>query len=188
MTDRHDDSGPPRAVETAPPDERLGALVRDYGRLIRHVIRSVGGRDAADMAEDIEQAVLLGLWQQVAREQRIDHPASYVYRAAVRETVRALRRERARIDRTDAPYEETVAHQPTSDPHRQAEDRQQRAILARCLDGLAPDRARAVRAHLAGFSVAEIMELFGWPYQRARNLIARGMADLRASLEGRGIA
>jgi RNA polymerase sigma factor (sigma-70 family) len=173
----------------ATPDARLEALVRDYGRLIRHVIRTVGGRDAAPLAEDIEQTILLGLWQQVAREQPIDHPASYVYRAAVRETVRALKRERARADRTEPVREEvTTPVAPTDNPYRHTASRQQRQILARCLEDLAPDRKRAVRAHLAGFSVAEVMELFGWPYQRARNLIARGMADLRASLHDRGIA
>jgi DNA-directed RNA polymerase specialized sigma24 family protein len=52
----------------------------------------------------------------------------------------------------------------------------------------APDRARAVKAHLAGFSVEEIMALCGWPYQRARNLIARGMADLRLALRERGMS
>ena len=44
-----------------------------------------------------------------------------------------------------------------------------------------------MRAHLAGFDVQEIIGMYGWPYQKARNLIARGMADLRAALRRRGI-
>jgi DNA-directed RNA polymerase specialized sigma24 family protein len=40
-----------------------------------------------------------------------------------------------------------------------------------------------VRAHLAGFQFQEIMIRFGWSYQRARNLISRGMADLRKALD-----
>jgi len=31
------------------------------------------------------------------------------------------------------------------------------------------------------------MRMYGWPYQRARNLIARGMGDLRGALGARGI-
>jgi hypothetical protein len=31
--------------------------------------------------------------------------------------------------------------------------------------------------------VDEIMDLFGWSYQKARNLIARGKTDLRAILQ-----
>lgn len=56
--------------------------------------------------------------------------------------------------------------------------------IAKALASLAPDRRKAVRAHLAGFDVNEIMTMYGWPYQKARNLITRGVADLRARLEG----
>jgi hypothetical protein len=44
-----------------------------------------------------------------------------------------------------------------------------------------------VQGYLAGFSVPELMTMYGWSYERARNLSARGMADLRARLRMRGI-
>jgi RNA polymerase sigma factor (sigma-70 family) len=178
----------PAAGPAVAADERLAALVRDYGRLIRHVIRKVGGAEVSAEADDIEQAVLVSLWQQVAREQNIDHPSSYVYRAAVRETVRALKREHARAARHAAGPVEVESMPAPDDPARAMEAREQREALAGCLRALAPERGLAVRAHLAGFSVDEIMGLFGWPYQRARNLVARGMADLRAGLRQRGMA
>jgi DNA-directed RNA polymerase specialized sigma24 family protein len=78
----------------------------------------------------------------------------------------------------------TTGTTPDDDMRR----REQREALRASLEALAPDRARAVKAHLAGFSVEEIMALCGWPYQRARNLIARGMADLRGALRERGMS
>jgi DNA-directed RNA polymerase specialized sigma24 family protein len=56
-----------------------------------------------------------------------------------------------------------------------------------CVASLAAERQRAVRAHLSGFDVQEIMAMHGWPYQKARNLIARGMAELREALLQKGI-
>ena len=50
------------------------------------------------MSSDIEQLVHIALWQQLRREQPIEYPASYVYKAAVREAVRAVRRYRARAE------------------------------------------------------------------------------------------
>ena len=38
-----------------------------------------------------------------------------------------------------------------------------------------------------GFSAQEIMTMQGWPYNTTRNLVARGMADLRRELERRGV-
>jgi DNA-directed RNA polymerase specialized sigma24 family protein len=44
-----------------------------------------------------------------------------------------------------------------------------------------------VKAHLMGYSAQEIMTMHGWSYNTARNLVARGMADLRLELERRGV-
>ena len=168
------------------PEARFEALVRDYGRLIRHAIARAARTDAPRLADDIEQSVLGALWQQIAREQAIDHPASYIYRAAVRETVRAIRRDRAQSAGAE-PVGEAVEQVTTgTTPHDDLRRREQREVLRASLDTLSPERARAVKAHLAGFTVEEIMGLCGWPYQKTRNLIARGMADLRTALRERG--
>jgi RNA polymerase sigma factor (sigma-70 family) len=160
-------------------------IVRKYSSLIRHAIRQAGGFEATHLADDIEQAVIVSLWQQVAREQSIDHPASYIYKAAIRETIRIVRRERAQAP--PAPTWTGRSPAQEADPEQIAAARQRREALLAALGRLAPDRARAVRAHLGGWSVQEIMGLTGWTYQRTRNLIARGMADLRAALIARGL-
>jgi RNA polymerase sigma factor (sigma-70 family) len=182
------DEAQPVAAEDVPyfraGEAAIEEIVRKYGRLIRHAIRQAGGRDAASLADDIEQTVIVSLWQQVSREQNIDHPASYIFKAAVRETVRAVRRERAYEERATASDASSGVQQPN--PEEIAASRQRREALAAALASLAPDRARAVRAHVGGWSVQEIMELTGWSYQRTRNLIARGMADLRSALVERG--
>ena len=173
---------------TTTPRERFEELVRQYGRLVMAAVSRVAGRSGANLREDIAQDVLLALWKQVEREQSIDHPASYVYRAAVRATVRVVRRERRRAGE---PWPETERDEPIAapaafDPHATVEDRERAALLEAGLLTLAPDRGRAVRAHLSGFDAREIMALYGWTYQKTRNLVARGMADLRAELRTRG--
>ncbi|MEZ5332252.1 MAG: sigma-70 family RNA polymerase sigma factor [Thermoanaerobaculia bacterium] len=166
--------------------QRFDDLVRRYGGLIRGVVRRVGGAAAAERAEDIEQRILIELWKQVAREQPIDFPSSYLYRAAVRETVRTLRRARAR---PEEPLEEggPVEHAADSDPETLAHGHELGALVEREIQSLAPDRGLAVRRHLAGYGVREIMMEQAWSYQKARNLIARGMADLRRALRARGV-
>ena len=174
----------PTTTVSAGAHARFEDLVRQYGRLIASVVARVGGARASLIREDIQQQVLIGLWRQVEREQTISHPASYVYRAAVRETVRALRREAAReaepIGADDAP-------ERSADPYQAVVAREQACRVEEGLASLAPDRARAVRGHLLGLEVAEIMRMYGWPYQKTRNLIARGMADLRRSLLEKGL-
>jgi RNA polymerase sigma factor (sigma-70 family) len=166
---------------------RFEALVSGFGRLVAHAVRRVAGSAAANELADIEQDVLVSLWKQVAAEQDIAHPASYVYRAAVREAVRAVARVRRRAEEP-LPEAESAAPRREPDGDRRVAGREQRAALRAALASLPPDRARAVRAHLAGWSVDEVMHMYGWSYQRARNLIARGMADLRTGLRSRGVS
>jgi RNA polymerase sigma factor (sigma-70 family) len=164
---------------------RLEGLVRDYARLVRYAVRSVGGRHTTEVVDDIEQTVFLSLWQQVRREQTIDHPVSYLYRTAVRETVRVLRQAQSCSGLVERHAREASVTAGPRTPEQEALAAEQRQGLRRAMLALAPDRARAVRAHLQGFSVNEIMVMCGWDYQKARNLIARGMADLRHALRQR---
>lgn len=174
------------SIEPSSPAGREGrfeGMVRQYGRLISAVVARVGGQATSLFREDIEQQVLIELWRQVDREQKIDHPSSYLYKAAVRETVRVLRRELSREVASDRVQEARGGESP----YQSLAGKEQAAQVEECVESLASDRQRAVRAHLSGFDVQEIMAIHGWPYQKARNLVARGMAELREALLQRGI-
>jgi RNA polymerase sigma factor (sigma-70 family) len=178
-------------LSSRPRDAALEDLAHRYARLIRAIVSRVGGRAAANATDDVGQEVLLALWRRLDGEQPIEHPTSYVYKAAVRETLRLLRRARARAE---DPLEEGAAAEIADGPlraegdaDRQLRARETRAAIDGCLAGLTSERAAAVRAHLAGFEAQEIMAFHGWPYQKARNLIARGMGDLRRCLSAKGI-
>jgi RNA polymerase sigma factor (sigma-70 family) len=174
------------AFARVPPSglEKYEALVARYGRLIRSVVRRVGGAAGPAVGEEIEQRILTELWKRCRSENPIEHPDTYVYRAAVRETVRVLRQESAR---GAEPLTREPASVENDDPHRRLEVKELESAVREVIGRLAPDRARAVRLHLAGFTVQEIMALCGWPYHKARNLIARGLAEVRERLRQRGI-
>ena len=76
---------------------------------------------------------------------------------------------------------------PNPAPDRLLESRELGLAIRTVLSDLSPERRRAVQAHLMGYDVKEIMAMQGWPYNKARNLIARGMADLRRGLRRRGV-
>jgi RNA polymerase sigma factor (sigma-70 family) len=165
-------------------DEQLADLVRRFSRIVRAAAARVGGVRGRQLADDVEQQVFVSLWKQVSREQIIVNPASYIYRCAVRETIRLLNREHP-ADALDEAAELVAGADPA--PDERLEVRERSRAMADALRHLAVDRRRAVQAHLAGFSVAETMAMYGWSYQRTRNLVARGMADLRARLKERGV-
>ena len=173
-------------------EARFESLMVQYDRLIRSIVARVGrrmgfGRDSFLLREDIEQEVRLDLWKQVARGQMIEFPATYIYKATIRETLRALRRQASRaMDSIDGDTAAEEVRDP-GDPLQVLMAKEKMAIILVGLGSLTPERKSAVCAHLAGFQFQEIMLQFGWSYQRARNLIARGMADLRKSLDNNNL-
>lgn len=165
----------------ASPPTSAAILAERYASLIRAAIgRVLGAADDATRA-DVHQQVSVALWR-AASEQRIEHPSTYVYRCAIREAVRASR---TALRRAEEPLVE-VATQPTDDPFQDAAARQLARAAEEVMATLPEERQLAVRAHLEGIPVDQLMALHGWSYQKARNLVARGMSDLRTGLNERG--
>jgi DNA-directed RNA polymerase specialized sigma24 family protein len=52
---------------------------------------------------------------------------------------------------------------------------------------LATRRRRAVGLHLQGLSASEVGRVMGWSEPKARNLVYRGLKDLRRELKEMGI-
>lgn len=168
-----------------PAARRLEELIEEYGHVIRGAVRKAGGTRLGPLGHDVEdvvQSVLLEVWKQVRRQQEIQHPSSYLYRAAVRETVRLMERVR---NRKEDPLGSGIRAVPAGvGKHGTIELKE---AIDSGLGSLRPDRRKAVERHLAGYRVAEIMQRYDWSYSRARNLIARGMADLRDRLRTLGV-
>ena len=168
-----------------PATKRLEDLVLQYGHIIRAAVRKAAGtrlRQFGPDVEDVIQSVLLEVWKQVRQEQEIQHPSAYLYRAAVRETVRLMNRVR---NLKEDPLGSGVLRLPAGGAKSGALEL--REAIDSGLGCLQPDRRKAVERHLAGYRVGEIMQQCDWSYSRARNLIARGMADLRGRLRALGV-
>jgi RNA polymerase sigma factor (sigma-70 family) len=172
------ESGPPERDVTP----QLEALVRQYSRLIRSVVARVAGQRAALIRDDVEQEISIALWRRLRSGQDLEAGPAYVYKAAVRETVRMLRK----LLKHDASPLPEGAGEPAGAPDPTPAQDEDAAAIEAALRALQPEREAAVRLHLMGYDVAEVMRLRDWPYHKARNLIARGMADLRQALRDRG--
>lgn len=172
-------------VTGADAEAQLKAYLDEHAGLIRRVVRHVAGARGEEHREDIEQEVLTALWVRLLGDKGVELTPSYVYKATLRETWRALTRHARRQEVPISGAEEAAV---TDGPFQAVTRRESREAMADCLAALSAERQRVVRLHLLGFEAEEIMRMTGWPYQKTRNLIARGMAELRDALRARGQA
>jgi RNA polymerase sigma-70 factor (ECF subfamily) len=170
---------------------KLEATIAEFAAMVRRVGRQYRLSEA-DL-DDVLQEVRIRLWRVYSGggrsgEKIEDVPASYVYRTSISAAIDLLRRRRARgAERTVAldDVEEPVSAVP--DPSRSVEESDLAAQLAQALETITPSRRPVVRMYLAGYSREEVAAMMGWSEAKTRNLLYRGLADLRERLAEVGI-
>lgn len=177
-------------------DQRFERLLQRYSALLRGIIAQHCPRHLGVEATDVEQEARLRLWRALEREKELTDPASYIYRIAVTTTIDAVRRVLARREdqlRTEATDDDeatnvlTIATDPSHAPDVVTERRELMDRIAAAVQSLPENRRRAVELHLQGLSLAEIAELLEWTEAKVRNLVYRGLEDLRDALRREGI-
>jgi RNA polymerase sigma-70 factor (ECF subfamily) len=91
------------------------------------------------------------------------------------------------VDQTVSIEDPGVALAGNQDPAGDLESSELAGQVARAIDQIPASRRAVVRMHLAGHPREEIADLMGWSEAKTRNLLYRGMADLRERLTALGV-
>ena len=167
------------------------ALESVLGRF-RTMVRGVGARHRLpeDDLEAVVQEVRIRLWRAFPSGEQIRGlGASYVYRTATSAALDLLRRRRARGAELTDPADERLEMLATTvrGPHAELESSEAVGEILGAVELLLPPRRAVVRMFLNGYDREEIADTLGWSEAKTRNLLYRGLADLRERLRERGI-
>ena len=171
--------------------ERLSARIEALVSRFAVMVRSVGVRHGLPEGDldEVLQEVRIRIWRADPGGEQIGQlGASYVYRTAVTAALDLLRRRRRHhSDHTD-PVDQYVELLPARQRVcREVEGVELSARIMDAVDALHPSRRVPVRMYLGGYDREEIAGLMGWTEAKTRNLLYRGLADLRQRLTAMGI-
>jgi len=173
------------------PDQLSPALeevVTRYAEMVRGVGRR-HGLSEADI-DELLQDVRVRLWRAQSDSEGVSAvTAAYVYRAAANaalDLIRRRRRKRESVRDLQRPSQETLLPE-TPGPDDAIEDSELAERIMRAVDRLAESRRLVVRMYLSGLAREEISAALGWTDGKTRNLLYRGLGDLRALLAEEGI-
>jgi RNA polymerase sigma-70 factor (ECF subfamily) len=177
---------------TLPPDADVSHALRDLiGRFDAFIRRTASrhGLRGADL-DEVVQDLHLRIWRSFGTSELIRRAKpAYMYRAAVSASLDIIRRRRAL--KSQATRLEDAPAEHLSDRRPGAVDRLEGDDVARAvhesLSQLQESRRAVVRMYLAGYDRFEIADLLGWTEGKTRNLLYRGLEDLRQVLAARGI-
>ena len=180
-------------------EAKFNAILEKYGAFLRQSIARVCPKDLGIQFDDIEQDARLRLWRAIEAEREINFHGSYIYKIVVSVTINAIRRAKARREEQlrlaeDGADEGAAEVKPISpaagaenSPEAQAEREELLRKVEEAMARLPESRRRAVGLHLKGLTTDEIADLMGWSEPKARNLVYRGLKDLRGKLRSEGI-
>ena len=178
--------GMPRSPDAV--SRTLESLLQRYRESVLRIGRRHGLPD--HLLDEAVQELRIRLWRAFpGSDQLAAVSPGYLYRAAVTASLMVIRRRRAKressVEMTPRFEETTPAREPRPD---QAFDESELAErLMQAVDELPAARQAVVRLHLQGYHRDEIAGLLGWTEAKTRNLLYRGLDDLRALLAKRGI-
>ena len=162
---------------------RFGTMVRQVGRRYR--------LDESDV-DEVMQDVRIRLWRAQRTSEQIEEVnTSYVYRTASSAALDVIRRRRSRRaehhQSLDDENSAVALAEPTPGPHAELESSEVAAQVSRAIETIPASRRPVVRMYLTGHPREEIAELLGWTEGKTRNLLYRGLADLRERLTEMGV-
>ncbi len=189
------DRGAAGAADVPAANARLLDLLDRYDHFLRRTIARLCPSALGLSFDDIAQDARVRLWQALQGEREIRFPGSYIYKVAVSASIRAIRRAKARREERLADGEEhaesgadaVVPEDRSALPDVLAERRELLRHVDAALDRLSENRRLAVQLYLRELTTVEIADLAGWSEPKARNLVYRGLEDLRRHLREQGI-
>lgn len=162
----------------------LDRLFARFEGLARRMARQRGL--AGDDVDDVLQDVRIRLWKARGGDENLDAlGASYLMKVVTTAVIdHRRRRQRERtvtlVDTTESEAVPAALHVAPDD----GSDREAAAHrLAQALAILPENRRLAVQLHLDGYTRDDIGRLTGWSEAKVRNLLYRGLDDLRAAFE-----
>ena len=163
-----------------------------HERLRRDLSRAVGAVCPSWLAADRDDLVQAAMIKVMAIERRGegDPPLgpSYLYRVAHSAVIDEIR-VRQRRPEVSLEENEVASGQMARDPapDETAHGREIGGAIRACLAAMKRERRLAITLRLLGHSVPEAARLLGWSGKSTENLVYRGLSDLRACLERKGM-
>ena len=168
-------------------ERELTALLTEFSLFIKAHIRKFRVANFGVDIEDVAQDVKIKLWKILRDEKKISNYPSYIKKvvdSSVIDHLRKYKREENIYLHEKAKTIQESAHFYLTEPGTGLGD--PRDVLGPALDRLIESRRAVVQLYMMNFSIEEISEHFCWSQHKTRNLLYRGLADIRRILKGAG--
>ncbi len=165
-------------------EKELATLLEEFSLFIKAHIRKFRVAHFGVDIEDIAQDVKIKLWKIIRDEKKISNYPAYIKKvvdSSVIDHLRKCKREENIVQHEKAKTIAESSHFYSAEAGSNSGDT--RVALGKALDRLIESRRAVVQLYIMNFSIEEISDHFRWSQHKTRNLLYRGLADLRKILK-----
>jgi RNA polymerase sigma factor (sigma-70 family) len=169
-------------------DKELAEIIDRFSGFIKASIHRYDLARFGLEIDDIFQEVKIKIWKILHREKKITNYPSYIkkvvdtsiidqFRKFKREEGIYLYEKRKKIAEQDGGYSADLIY----------EQMDIKDLVGRAVEGLIETRKKVVKLYLLNMSIEEIALYFRWSKDKTRNLLYRGLSDLKKILKEKNI-
>jgi len=167
--------------------EEFEDVINRFSALIKADVQKFELQKKGIDPDDIIQEVKIKLWKILENEKKIKNYASYIRKiinSSVIDQLRKLKRERGIFILEK--YRQ-VSERKSNYMTDLSFDKSTKEIIGSAVDLLMESRRKAVKLFLLNMTLDEIAIFLNWSKDKTRNLLYRGLSDLKKILKEKGI-
>ena len=159
-------------------------IIQRFSEFIKANIQTFHPQRSGIDINDIAQEVKLKLWKVLLSEKKITHLSSFIKRVVYSTTIDIMRKLKREKEILTNYHGSGIEENVSSDISCQEEIKQ---IIGQAIDSLIEPRRKVVRLYLLGMNLGETASFFNWTKDKVRNLLYRGLNDVKKILKEKGV-
>lgn len=176
-------SGPIQMDVPRTKEEEFRELLDSYAQYMNIQIQQYNLAKYGLDPEDILQDVKVRIWKIIRSERIILCPGSYIRRIISSAVIDQLRKRRREDNLFVCEKLKCISEQGFSYCREADRKKTLEETVGSAVEGLINSRRQVVKLYLMSLSIQEISGYLNWTQDKTRNLLYRGLADLRESLK-----
>jgi len=165
--------------------KELEAILEEFSTSIRASLFKYRLASRGIDPDDVLQEIRIKIWKCVQSEKKSARCSSYISRIVNSTLIDFVRK--ARQAETLAYNEHILLKKQAGGPEAEADGSSLRLIVNEAADSLVESRRKVIKLFLADLTLEEIARSLNWSRDKTRNLLYRGLSDLKQKLREKGV-
>ena len=164
-------------------EKEFRAILENFTQLIRVQVHKYNLYKYGLDPEDISQDVQIRIWKLIRSEKNISNYSSYIKKivnSSVIDQLRKLRREEGLFNHEKQMH---IAEMHLAYSKELIRKKNIEELVGKAVELLIDSRRQVVKLYLLSLSIQEIAGYLNWSQDKTRNLLYRGLADLKNILK-----